>query len=80
MEELYEQQLQQEKELVLLGRQDEKERQALQEKQQEIAAFAATKAELEEQIAKEIQKELAYQEQKLNRVRQIAEREAALRQ
>lgn len=80
MEELYEQQLQQEKELVLLGRQDEKERQALQEKQQEIAAFAATKAELEEQIAKETQKELAYQEQKLNRVRQIAEREAALRQ
>lgn len=79
-EELYERQLQQEKELVLLARQDEKERQALQERQQEAAAFAATKNELEEQLEQENQKKLAYQEQKLNRVRQTAEREAALRQ
>ncbi len=78
IEELYEERLQREKELVTVRHQDEKERQTLEKQKREAAVFEADKAELEKQLEREHQKKRQYQEQKLNRIRRGAEREAAL--
>lgn len=78
IEDLYEQQLRQEKELVQMKYQNEKEQGMADKHRQEMAVFEEEKAKLETQIEEENRKKTDLQNQKLDEVKRKAESEVAL--
>lgn len=78
LEEVYDGQLQMEKDLVAIKYQDQKDRAILAKHLEELEGFSLDKQDIEGQMEAENQKKIHYHQQKLTQVRQKAEGQTAL--